>query len=564
MAKTIMARAKVLIVDDEPANVRLLERILELVGGIQVCTTTDSRQALPLYHQFRPDLILLDLHMPHIDGFGVMEQLKNVIEAENFLPILVLTADITIETKRRALSAGARDFLTKPLDHSEVLLRIKNLLENRFLHLQMQSHNVLLEETVRERTRQLEETLAKLRSAQKQAIKQERLGALGMMAGGIAHDFNNALTMILGYGELLLGRIIGKATPEEIDHLTTIITAAQDATQIVSRLKDFYRPPEPQELRHAVNINQLVERTVSLTKPKWNDQPLSRGIHINVRYELGDVPEIAGDAAELREVLTNLIFNAVDAMPQGGTIDIRTVADEKAITISVTDTGTGMDDEVRQRCLEPFFTSKGEKGTGLGLAVVYGIIQRHGGEVEIESALGKGTTFYLRLPIVKPPQAAGAQSTQKLDRSLHILVVDDQPIICELIADYLVQEGHTVKTVASGGEALTAFRDEEFDLVITDELMAGMTGTQLAAAIKEFTPPRPVILLTGYGDVGEGERSRPDVDLVLGKPVTLQDLRRAVFDAVLKSSEAQAAAAPRNETAPAPLPEPATAEVSAS
>src|SRR4028118_321874 len=166
MPKTIINKAKVLIIDDEQSNVRLLERILELVGGIHVRSTTDSREAIRCYEEFHPDLVLLDLHMPHLDGFAVMEQLKTVVSEDTYLPILVLTADITSETKRRALSSGAKDFVTKPLDHSEVLLRIRNLLEIRFLHLQLQSQNILVEEQVQERTEQLGETLAKLRASQ--------------------------------------------------------------------------------------------------------------------------------------------------------------------------------------------------------------------------------------------------------------------------------------------------------------------------------------------------------------------------------------------------------------
>src|SRR5258708_6454411 len=181
MSPSILSKAKILIVDDEPSNVRLLERILELYGALEVRSTTDSRKALTCLLEFEPDLVLIDLNMPHLDGFAVMAQIQAAMPAESYLPIVVLTADITTETKRKALSAGAHDFLTKPLDNSEVILRIKNLLENRFLHLEMQNR-------VAERTAQLQETLERLSSTQEQVVKQERLRALGMMAGGIAHD----------------------------------------------------------------------------------------------------------------------------------------------------------------------------------------------------------------------------------------------------------------------------------------------------------------------------------------------------------------------------------------
>src|SRR5688572_5721211 len=197
MIQDVIRKSRVLIVDDEPSNVRLLERILELNGAPSVRSTTDSRETLSLMLEFEPDIILLDLHMPHLDGFAVMELLKSAIPSDAYLPILILTADITPETKRRAFLSGAKDFVTKPLDHSEVVLRMKNLIENRFLHIELHEQNDLLEQQVRVRTAQLEQTLNQLRNTQAQIIKQERLRALGMMAGGIAHDFNNALTMML-------------------------------------------------------------------------------------------------------------------------------------------------------------------------------------------------------------------------------------------------------------------------------------------------------------------------------------------------------------------------------
>jgi len=237
MPLSIINKAKILIVDDEPSNVRLLERILELYGVGAMRSTTDSRKALSCLFEFEPDLVLLDLNMPFLDGFAVMAQIKEAIPADSYLPIVVLTADVSAETKRRALSAGAHDFLTKPLDNSEVVLRIKNLLENRFLNLEMQNR-------VRDRTAQLEETLAQLGSTQEQIVKQERLRALGMMAGGIAHDFNNALTMMLGYAELLLPWLQQHASSRELAYLNHIMGAAQDAAHVVSRLREFYRPAE--------------------------------------------------------------------------------------------------------------------------------------------------------------------------------------------------------------------------------------------------------------------------------------------------------------------------------
>ena len=527
MTTDYLSKAKVLIVDDEPANVRLLERILALAGCHQVHSTNDSRQALPLFLECEPDIVLLDLNMPHFNGFVVLDQLKSAIPPESYLPILILTADITIETKRRALAGGAKDFLTKPLDHAEVILRIQNLVENRFLRLSMQRHNLELGQQVHERTAQLEATLSELQNTQEQVVKQERLRALGMMAGGIAHDFNNALTMMLGYGELLLPWIQEHGTKREITYLDHMVSAARDASHVVARLRDFYRPAEDNEIRMPVHLNDVVERVISLTSPKWKGKSLADGVQIEVVSHLAKVPAVAGNAAELREVLTNLVFNAVDAMPQGGTITLATRQHEDGAIVTIQDTGMGMTPAERERCLEPFFTTKGEHGTGLGLAVVYGIVQRHNGTIDISSEKHVGTTFTIYFPATTIEAAVTVPQVVQIDRMLRVLVVDDQEIICELISEYLYADGHTAASAHRGDEALALFGKKTFDLVITDQSMPGMNGVQLAASIKKLAADTPVILLTGFGDeMLAAGGNPPGVDMVLGKPTSHTDLRQ--------------------------------------
>ena len=495
--------------------------------------TTDSRQALPLFLDFEPDIVLLDLNMPYLNGFAVLDQLKAVIGKDDYLPILMLTADITVETKRRSLAGGARDFLTKPLDQSEVVLRIRNLIENRFLRLEMQRQNNLLEQQVLERTVQLEKTLYELQSAQEHVVKQERLRALGMMAGGIAHDFNNSLTMMLGYGELLLPWLTEHATPRELTYLEHMISAASDATHVVSRLRDFYRPAENNEIRVPVDLNRVAGQVISLTSPKWKGRSLADGVQIEVLTDLDDIAPVAGNEAELREVLTNLVFNAVDAMPSGGTITVKTRESEQGVVISVADTGTGMTEKEKEQCLEPFFTTKGEQGTGLGLSVVYGIVLRHGGTIKIDSEKGVGTAFTILFPATCAQESIASPQLARVDRSLHVLVVDDQEIICELIAEYLHVDTHTTASAFRGDEALALFRTEAFDLVITDQSMPVMNGVQLATAIKTISPATPVILLTGFGEeLLAQDGLPPGVDLVVGKPVSHADLRQAIFKAI--------------------------------
>lgn len=540
MPNKLLSKARVLIVDDEPTNIRLLERILEVFQAGSVRSITDPRETISTVMSYQPDLILLDLNMPHLDGYRVLEQLADAIPAEERQPVLVLTADITPEARRRALTAGARDFLTKPFDQTEVALRIKNLLENRFLQLELRKQNGVLEILVQERTQQLEDTLSELRTTRDTVVKQERLSALGMMAGGIAHDFNNALTMMLGYGELLHPWLQTHGTGKEIAFLRNMIAAAQDSTHIVGRLREFYRPAESNEIREPLELNGIVEQAISLTAPKWKARSQADGVQIAMLTELRDVPGIVGCGAELREVLTNLIFNAVDAMPYGGAIIITTAETEEGrVTIAVSDTGTGMSEEQKQRCLEPFFTTKGARGTGLGLSVVYGILQRHEAHLDIVSQPGHGTTFNISFAANTTPHISGPQTMETVARPLQILVVDDQELICELIAECLKSDGHTTLTAANGREALEIFRKTPADLVLTDQSMPGMNGVQLSVAIKELSPETPVILLTGFGEEMNAAGSAPGgVDLVVGKPVSGADLRKAIHKVTTKTAVA--------------------------
>ena len=566
---------RILAVDDEPVNVALLRDLLDFSGFKHFEATTNPRDVVTIFRQRRPDLILLDLNMPFIDGFGVLKLLEEEIPASEYIPILVLTADVSVETKRRALGVGATDFLTKPFDPVEVLLRITNLLRTRHQHLQLCDQKALLEDSVRERTAELRQTLHQLREAQAQAIQHERLSALGSMTAGIAHDFNNVLSLILGYSEMLMRSLRQPNGVKTADALLgTIITAAQDAAKMFSRLREFYRPADKAQRHEMLNLNALVVQAVELTRPRWHGQALAQGVNIHLDTDLcEDLPELLADGSELREMLTNLIFNAVDALPEGGTLLIKTRVEpappgfgaggalpgnpEKGalagadplsvIALELADTGTGMSEEVRRRCLEPFFTTKGKQGTGLGLAMVYGIVQRHHGTIDLRSAPGVGTTFRFLFPIGRKPAPVKDIAPTEYSRPLRILAVDDQPVLCEILVEYLAEDWHTVEVASAGEEALGKFRVQPFDLVITDRAMPGITGEQLAAGIKAINPETRVILLTGYGSAGDRGHYSPCIDMVVDKPATRETLRRAICQ-VMADIPAAAAATPRQMT----------------
>jgi signal transduction histidine kinase len=385
---------------------------------------------------------------------------------------------------------------------------------------------------LRETNRELEKALSELKATQQQVIQQERLSAIGQMASGIAHDFNNTLMPILGFADLLLENDALLADKVEARKcLEMLLTAARDATNVVNRLREFYRPIATDEEFPIVDLAKIVKQAISLTEPKWRHQAQANGLTVTVSTELKALPIVAGEESQLREVLTNLIFNAVDAMPEGGSISLETSIEGERAVIKVRDTGTGMIETVRQRCLEPFFSTKGEGGTGLGLSMVYGILERHRGLLEIQSTVGQGTTFIIRLPLAEemPVEHSPVVSHAKSKSSLNVLIVDDDARIREVLSIYLRCDGHQVATAASGREALEKFRRRPFDLVVVDRVMPEMSGEQTARFIKQLNQNIPVIMLTGFGALIEVTGSQPQaVDVVLNKPITSDALRRTI------------------------------------
>lgn len=385
-------------------------------------------------------------------------------------------------------------------------------------------------EELRATNAQLGNALTELKETQQRVIQQERLRALGQMASGVAHDFNNALVPILGFSELLqISPGVLQDREKAMSYIGIIRTAAGDAANVVSRLRQFYRKQEEGEAFETVDLEKVVEQTITLTRPRWKDQAQAGGATVRVESELISVPPVLGDESELREVLTNLIFNAVDAMPTGGLITVRTRSEDGFAMIEVTDTGSGMTEEVRKRCLEPFFSTKGERGTGLGLSMVFGIVQRHGGKVDIRSKLGEGTTFTVALPLqsAQHSEEATQKNAPSLLRNLSVLVVDDEAQVRDFVSAALGMDGHRVEIATDGANGLRSFRDGTFDVVITDKAMPGMSGDQMASAMKLMKPGTPIILLTGFGQFLD-KSEMPGIDVLLSKPVGLHTLREAL------------------------------------
>lgn len=401
---------------------------------------------------------------------------------------------------------------------------------------------ILEQEALRESILRHLKTQAELQRTQQKIITQERMAAIGQMASGIAHDFSNALMPVLGFSEILLNHPEYLKEPERVrKYMEMINTSARDAMHIVGGLREFYRTKERVESLVALDVNKVVEQAVLLTQPKWKHEPSVKGLQIQIRQDLTPLPTILGNEASLREALTNLIFNAVDAMPKGGTITFKTCSEQGRLRLEVADTGIGMSEEVRHQCFEPFFSTKGRGGTGLGLAMVYGVVRRHEGSIDVKSEEGKGSTFTIFLPVGTP--AVGVQKengktempAEKLSKKISVLVVDDEELVRDVLQEYLRGDGHQVVAAKGGAEALAYFKKKKFDLVITDRAMPEMNGDQLTEAIKKISPHTPVVMLTGFGELMKAKEECPKgVDHLVSKPLSFGDYRNLLAKAVRK------------------------------
>lgn len=391
-----------------------------------------------------------------------------------------------------------------------------------------------------------------LRQTQQIFMQEERLRALGQMASGIAHDINNALSPVSLYAESLLENE-KTLSPRARNYLETIHRAVDDVAQTVARMREFYRQRATQMELAPVDVNRLVGQVLDLTRPRWQDMPQEHGLVIEIAADLQpDLPLIMGAENEIRDALTNLVLNAVDAMPNGGQLTVRTrlanvdAASESLtrVILEITDTGMGMDETTRQRCLEPFFTTKGDRGTGLGLAMVFGMARRHSADLQIESAPGEGTTVRLLFgvrsvvvsdqPLVIPPP----ETLPKL----RVLVIDDDPILLKSLTDTLEADGHAIVAADGGEKGISAFlsslkREKPFDMVITDLGMPHVDGHKVAAQIKTHSPRTPVILLTGWGQqlIAKGQMP-PNVDRILAKPPKMREIREVFVALFMLSS----------------------------
>jgi len=362
---------------------------------------------------------------------------------------------------------------------------------------------------------------------QQQLVQSERIRVLGRMASGVAHNFNNILAAILGRIEIML---MNPSDGTEIEKgLRIIQQAALDGADTVKRIQEFTRVAKQRESTK-LGVNDVVRNAIRMTEPGWKDQTQRDGVNIDVLTEFNSRLSIAGSASALSEALTNMIFNAVEAMPDGGTLSIKTYDEADKACISISDTGSGIAPEVVGSIFEPFFTTKGVGYAGLGLSVAYGIINRHEGEIRVDNAISGGATFTIRL-------TAHAEKEEKEEATIidtdpekaNILIIDDEENIRELLTTILTRYNYNAVTASNGMAGITAFQNGSYDVVFTDLGMPEMSGWEVAERLKAINPSITVVLVTGWGiELDKDELKEKSVDFVISKPFRIQQILEVV------------------------------------
>lgn len=375
---------------------------------------------------------------------------------------------------------------------------------------------------------QAQQAYTELAAAQERTLQNERLRAIGELASGVAHDFNNLLAIILGHVELL-------KTPDS-PHFDRsrrmIMQAAQDGAHTVRRIQEFVRA-KPETHTTPVDLSQLADDVINLTRPRWHNDMLGKGARVALTRNLPSVPLVLGNGAELREVVTNLILNAIDAMPHGGSLAISTGSSNGFCWIEVADSGHGIPAEVRARIFEPFYTTKANRGTGLGLAVSRSIALRHNGDLAVESTPGQGSRFRMSLPIADQPAPVAVEvAAPVVVRPLRILLVEDDRAVRETLAQLLMLDDHKVTCAENGATALEIFQPDAYDLVCSDLGMPGIVGWDLLKQLRERDPAITTVLISGWGAQIDAEEARArQVDFVVPKPIDIDMLNSVLAEA---------------------------------
>jgi signal transduction histidine kinase len=520
----------VLNVDDLEAQRYVKTRDLKAVG-FDVIEGKTGAEALRLVEQHKPPVILLDVQLPDISGYEVCAFIK-----KKWPEVMVLQTSATFvssEARILGLNAGADSYLVQPAEPLELAAAINALLRIRRSEDALRQLNASLDLQVQARTSELTEANQKLmeESAQRQKaeaalLQAQKMEAVGQLTGGLAHDFNNLLTAVVGNLDLIRGR----STEPRITRLAdNAFKAAERGSKLTAQLLAFSRT---QKLAtSSIDINSTIEGMSELL-----NQALGANVSIELKLDPA-APVVIADANQLEVGILNLGINARDAMPDGGTLTIGTAPDPddpKRVLVSVSDTGTGMPPEVIARAFDPFFTTKPPgKGTGLGLSQVYGLVRQMGGDVDIVSKPGQGTTIrlHLRRGYVAPASGIEAPRISTNGHSERILVVDDDHDVRNIMTSFLSEIGYVVHEAEHGEAALAMQKSVDPQLMIIDFAMPGTNGAEVVKAARAAQPTLPILFVSGYADSAALEAAMGSAPF-LRKPFRPAELAAAVRAAI--------------------------------
>ncbi len=518
---------RILIVDDSKVQLFAVATLLKK-EGLEVESTHEPLTAKAWLESKTYDLLLCDLIMPDLDGLGLLRIAKS---RHPRMPVVIMTAFGDRESAIQALKEGAEDYIFKASgdrERDEFTIRLRRALERAKLQQKILDYQIHLERMVEERT-------FELKNAQDQLVQSERLRSLGVITSGVAHDFNNILAVILGRSQILTQRIL---EPKLANDLQMIIKSALKGSATIKRMQDYTRIRQDEQFE-SLAIQDLLNEVIDLTKTRWKDDSESKGISIAIDKQFGDVPWISGSSSDLKDVFINILFNAFDSMPRGGTLTIKTYTEQIDNTMWVTaefrDTGIGIPSEIQSKVFDPFFTTKHQQGSGLGMSTAFGIVQRHRGQIYFESEEGKGTVFFVRImAALYVQQIAPDQETRETTDSLHpysVLVIDDDEAVRTTLVEMLEIQDHKVSQASSGPEALRMLEESFFDIVFTDLGMPGMSGWEVSQEIKRRSPSTHIVMITGWGtQLDQDKANQAGVHKIIPKPVSCDEIIRTVND----------------------------------
>ncbi len=488
--------ATILVVDDNKELSDELKEYLENEGYVVTCANT-GKDAIVLLTNNRCDIALVDIKLPDIPGTDLVKKLANISPSTDFIHITAhATLDSAIEAVRHEHVVS---YETKPLDMDHLIAILRQIIKRKKI--------------------------------EKALLQSEKLKSIGTITAGISHEFNNVLAIISGNVQLMQNTY--KDHKGLADSLSTIMEAINDGAEISKKMLGFAKTKVDTAEYVTDDISNLIKHSVKFTMPRWKNMAQANGI--NYYIDMDGVREklvVNCNSIEISEVFINIIHNALEAMPDGGRISFSTWNKNDIAFVRVSDTGKGMTEDVRKKVFDPFFTTRRPNGTGLGMSIAHSIISRHNGSIEVYSEIGRGCTFTIQLPIVtKLDSTSEISEPKQVSRSdgLHILVVDDDEPICDILEKFLSREGHMVRTVDNGAQAISLAGANNYDLVLCDMVMPDVYGYDVIKALNELERIPKVGVITGWGEqLKPMEDESIKVDFVLKKPFNFSEMSKLI------------------------------------